>query len=355
VSRAAALMAICLSACTGMITPSGAGGGNGGVGGGNNGSGGGTGGGDDAGVACAENRNDAIRLSLEKACAGCHTNSSRPFFGSLAAFENGLVWNAKYVTPGNPDTSLLIALLEGRGDGTYKQMPTNVTYAEALAAGKATLTIDELKEWIRTLPAMPPDTVGPSPDAFTVRRLSAEEMVSSLMDQLGLTIEDFIDTGRATWRVEPYTFRGGKLGVWPVDIAPGISTQYVSDARSGERFLALGGPNTLQLRGRDRTLAPSAMQTLVQVSQAWCAQAIDKAGNKAVLKTVTLADTSATKSLEIKANLRALQLRMLGVPATDAEVDALFGLYLKFEPASTRAAWTAVCASFVRHPQWLTF
>ncbi len=180
-------------------------------------------------------------------------------------------------------------------------------------------------------------------------------MVSSLMDQLGLTLEDFIDTGRPTWRDEAYTFRGGQLAVWPVDIAPGISGQYVSDARAGERFLALGGPNTLLLRGRDKTLAPSAMQTLVQVSQAWCSLAVDKAGNKAVLKTVTLADKSATKSAEIKDNIRALYLRMLGVPAQDADVDALFGLYVKHEAASTKAGWVSVCSSLVRHPQWLTF
>ncbi len=337
------LAALALTACTGTITgpPGGAGGGSATVG--------------DGGQPCAESRNDAIRLGLEKACAGCHTNSSRPFFGSLEAFENGLVWNPAYVKPGDPDNSLLVKLLEGRGTGTYKQMPTNTTYAEAVTAGKASLSIEQLKQWIRELPPTPPGAVGPSPDAFTVRRLSAEEMVTSLMDQLGLTIEDFIDTGRATWRDEPYTFRGGRLAVWPVDIAPGISGQYVSDARAGERFLALGGPNTLQLRARDVTLAPSAMQTLVQVSQAWCALAIDKAGNKAVLSTVTLADKSATKSTELKANVRALHLRMLGEPATDADVEALYGLYVKHEAATTKAGWVAVCAALVRHPQWLTF
>jgi len=345
-----ALLLLFLSGCTGVIGAS-----SGGSGGGAGGASGAGGGSPTVDAGCAENRNDSIRLGLEQACAGCHTNSSRPFFGSLEAFENGLVWNAKYVKPGDPDNSLLIALLEGKGTGTYKQMPTGITYADALASGKATFTIEQLKQWIRELPAMPPANVGPSPDAFTVRRLTAEEMVTALMDQLGLTIEDFIDTGRPTWRDEPYTFRGGRLGVWPVDLAPGISGQYVSDARSGERFLALGGPNTLQLRGRDTTLAPSAMQTLVQVSQAWCGLAVDKASNKAVLKTVTLADKSATKSVEIKADLKALSLRMLGVPPTDAEVEALFGLYVKHEAASTKAGWVAVCAALVRHPQWVTF
>lgn len=335
-------VALLLTGCTGKI-------------GGSGGAGGATGAGGGAELPCAESRNDAIRLSLEKACAGCHTNGSRPFFGSLEAFENGLVWNPSYVKPGDPDNSLFIQLLEGRGSGTYKSMPTNTSYAQAITDGRATLSIDQLKQWIRELPPVATGAVAPSAEAFTVRRLTAEEMVSSLLDQLGLTVEDFIDTSRPTWRDEPYTFRGGRLGVWPVDLAPGISGQYVSDARSGERFLALGGPNTLLLRGRDVTLAPSAMQTLVQVSQAWCGIAIDKPGNKAVLKTVTLADRSATKSIEIKDNIRALHLRMLGVPALDADVDAVFGLYVKYEAANPRAGWISVCASFVRHPQWLTF
>lgn len=335
---------VVLTACTGKINEGGAGGGAGP---------GGAGGGGE--VACAESRNDAVRLSLEKACAGCHTNGSRPFFGSLEAFENGLVWNPHYVKPGDPDHSLFILLLEGKGTGTYKSMPTNLSYADALAQGKASMSLADLKQWIRELPPTPPGAVGPSPEAFTVRRLTAEEMVTSLMDQLGLTLADFVDTSRPTWPDEPFTFRGGRLGVWPVDPAPGISNQYVSDARAGERFLALGGPNTLLLRGRDTTLAPSAMQTLVQVSQAWCGLAVDKAGNKAVLKTVTLADKSATKATEIKADIRALHLRMLGVPAEDADVDALFALFQKYETANTRASWVAVCSSFVRHPQWLTF
>jgi hypothetical protein len=341
-------LALLLVSCTGKISPGGVGGGNG-AGGGN---GGGAGGG---AVACAENHNDELRLGLQQACAGCHTTGSRPFFGSLEAFENGLVWNAKYVTPGDPDKSLLVQLLEGKGPGTYKQMPTGVTFADAVASGASTVTLEQIKEWIRTLPPSAPGPIEPSAEAFNVRRLTAEEMVTSLMDQLGLTLDDFADTSSPTWQDEELTFRGGKLAVWPVDPAPGISHQYVSDARAGERFLSLGGPNTLLLRGRDKTLAPSAMQTLVQVSQAWCSLAIDKAGNKAVLRYVTLADKSATKSAEIRQNIAALHLRMLGAEASAADLDDLYALYVKLEAANTHAAWVGVCSSFVRHPQWLTF
>lgn len=349
-------LALCLAGCSGNIMGPGAGGagGTGGSGGSGAGAGGASGAGGGA-VACAQNQNDTFRLGLAGACAGCHVSGNRPFFASLDAFENGLVWDKRFVLPGDPDNSQLVKLLEGRGTGTYPQMPTGETYAQAVTAGKATVTLEQVKEWIRTLPAGPPTSAGPLPAAFTVRRLTAEEMVTTLMDQLGLTLEDFVSTGSSTWREEPYTFNGRALGVWPVDAAPGISGQYVSDARAGERFLALGGPNIILSRGRDKTLAPAALQTLVQVSQAWCAQAVDKAQNRAILSTVTLADTSATKADDVQKNIAALHLRMLGVPPTAAEIAQVYALYLQLEPKGTRAAWIAVCAGYVRHPQWLTF
>jgi hypothetical protein len=348
-----AALVLALAACSGSIMgpgPASGAGGSGATGG--SGAATGTGGG---AVACAENQNDTFRLGLAGACAGCHSSGNRPLFASLEAFENGLVWDKRFVLPGDPDNSQLVKLLEGRGTGTYPQMPTGESFAQALASGKATVTLAQVKEWIRTLPAAPPTSAGPSPEGFTLRRLTAEEMVTSLMDQLGLTIEDFVSTSRPTWRDEEYTFEGRTLGVWPVDAAPGISRQYVSDARSGERFLALGGPNIILARGRDKTLAPASMQTLVQVSQAWCAQAIDKPQNRAVLSAVTLADKSATKAADIQKNIAALHLRMLGAAPTDAEVAQVYALYLQLEPKGTRAAWTAVCAAYVRHPQWLTF
>ncbi|HEY0881901.1 MAG TPA: hypothetical protein VGD87_10250, partial [Archangium sp.] len=84
--------------------------------------------------------------------------------------------------------------------------------------------------------------------------------------------------------------------------------------------------------------------------------AITKTGNTAVLRHVTLMDKSATKSAEIKQNLSQLWLRMLGEPATAAEIDELYTqVYLPLEPQSTTAAWTASCAALVRHPKWLTY
>lgn len=349
------IAALALAGCTGKIAMpnTGGGGGSGNTGGG---SGGGSGGGD-AGIPCAPaNHNDEIRLAMNTGCSGCHTVGNHPFFASLDSFENGLVYNIKYVTPGDPDNSYLIQLIEGMAQGSYKQMPPGETYATLLGDGRATLTVDQLKDWIRNLPPAPTRLAGPSLEHFAVRRLTAEEMTLSLLDQLGLTVEDFIDTSDSNWRDQEYTVNGGKLFVWPGDWAPGISQQYVSDSSTVDRFEALGGPSTLFYRKRDVQLGPSAMQTLVQVSQAWCQRAVDKQGNTAVLRYVTLADTSASKADAIKQNISALWLRMLGQPATIDDVDGLYtDVYLHYESTDTRTAWTAVCAALVRNPLWLTY
>ncbi|MFZ5442520.1 MAG: hypothetical protein ACOZQL_21095 [Myxococcota bacterium] len=313
------------------------------------------GGGADAGCP-PEGRNDEIRLALAPACASCHTTGNKPYFASLAAFENGLVYDLKWVDPANPEGSGLVKLLEGTAAGSYPQMPPGEPYAAFLANGRVKLSLDEVKAWIRALPPRGAVDEGPSPEAFTVRRLRADEMVVSLMDQLGLGLEDFVDTSSPDWRNRELTVNGGKLFVWPTDWAPGISQQYVSDKRTTERYETLGGAVILQRRKHDEALGPAAMQTLVQVSQAWCRRAIEKPGNTAVLRHVTLADTSATKAADIRKNIASLSLRMLGDVPGDAEVSELYEqVYLPLESASTKTAWTAVCSALIRHPKWLTY
>jgi len=301
-------------------------------------------------------KNDEIRQALAPACAACHVAGNKPYFASLSAFENGLAYDAKWVNPADPAGSGLVKLLEGTASGSYPQMPPGENYASLVAAGRATLTVEQVKEWIATLPPRGSTNDGPSPEAFTVRRLRAEEIILSLMEQLGLSPEDFVDTSSPDWRTQEWTARGGRLFVWPTDWAPGISQQYVSDKRSTERYETLGGAVVLQGRKKDVGLGPSSLQTVVQMSQAWCRLAIEKPGNTAVLRYVTLADTSATKSADVKRNLQQLWLRMIGEPATDAEIDELYTeVYVPLESTSTKVAWTGVCAALVRHPKWLSY
>jgi hypothetical protein len=306
---------------------------------------------------CApSNRNDEIRLGLAPACEGCHLTGNKPFFASLTAFENGLVYDERYVKRGDPDNSLLIQLLKGTAPGSYPQMPPGQPYEELAANGRVKLTIAQVEAWIRELPPPPERLETPDAEAFSVRRLSAEEMVVSLMDQLGLTLEDFVSTSDPNWRNKAYVVNGGKLFLWPGDWAPGISNEYVSDSRSVERFDALGGGNSLVYRKRDVSFGPSAAQTLVQMSQAWCARAVDKKGNKAVLRYATLTDTSANNPDAVQKNLRALYLRMLGQPPSETEAKELYErVYVPLEAQSTRLAWIGVCAALIRHPLWITY
>ncbi len=307
------------------------------------------------GPTCAVSRNDEVRLAMQGACVACHAAGTKPFFASLEAFENGLVWNPKYVTPGDPDSSYLVALLEGKGTGTYPQMPQGVTYTAQVDAHVATISLAEIKTWLKELPAAP-TSAEPSAAAFTVRRLTAEEMIFGLMSQLDLSLADFAMNPDTSGNSGDLSFSYDHLAVWPVDWAPGIRNYYGSDSRAGERFLALGGPNTNFQRKRDSTLAPAAVGTLVQVSQAWCNVALQKR-SKNLLRYVTLTDTSKTNPSAIKKNIGQLYLRMLAEPPTEADVDHLYDdLYVPLETSKdTSTAWTGVCAALVRNPLWLTY
>jgi hypothetical protein len=341
--RALVVVLLSASACTGSITSGGKPfGGDGGLL-------------DDGGCAPVS-RNDEVRLALAGACAGCHVSGAKPYWASLTAFES-LVYDPKYVVRGEPENSLLLKLFKATATGgSFTQMPPGETYESMLARGAATMSVADLEQWVRELPPQGAVLAEPIPERFGVRRLTGEELVLTAMSQLGLTLEDFVDTTSMNWRNEAYTVRGGRFFIWPKDWAPGISGQYVSDSRTIERYEALGGMAALDNRKKDTDLGPAAVQTLVQMSQAWCRRAIEKPGNTAVLRYVTLADKSATKAADIKKNLASLHLRMLSEPASEATVEALYTkLYLPLEATSTKAAWTAVCASFMRHPQWLSY
>lgn len=311
----------------------------------------------DGGVDCAAaGRNDEIRLALAPACEGCHLTGNKPFFASLTAFESGLVYNERYVKRGDPGNSLLVQMLKGVAPGSYAQMPPGQRYDELVASGRVSLTVAQVEAWIRDLPAPPEQLEAPAPEEFRVRRLSAEEMVVVLMDQLGLSLEDFVSTSDPNWRNRAYVVNWNKFFVWPGDWSPGISGEYVSDPRTVERFEALGGGNSLLYRKKDVGFGPSAAQALVQMSQAWCARAVDKASNKAVLRYVALADTSTKNPDAVQKNLRYLYLRMLGQPPPDAEAKALYEqVYLPLETQSTRLGWIGVCAALIRHPLWITY
>jgi len=306
-----------------------------------------------ASVACAESKTDEVRLLLEPTCAGCHGQSSnKPFFVSLAAFENLLVRNPAYVQPGKPDTSLVVRLLEGTGEGLFKQMPpSGDSFATLAEAGKTHIEVAAVRSWITELEALP---ASEAPDLSTAstRRLTAEELTTTLMDQIGLVFDDDFVQGFGQNYGSPTVLFKGDLGVYSPDASPPPDSSRNREAR----FLALGGPGWMARRPRDQSISPPFLQTLVQLSQAWCRMAVQKPTNEVLFAKVKKDATSAADAASIRDNIAYLYLRMLGEAPTDEDVARVFDeVFVRYEPEGSDVAWTAVCASFVRHPLWLSF
>jgi hypothetical protein len=256
---------------------------------------------DGGGTPCIASKDDEIRQRLAPACDRCHgAGTTKPFFASLDAFESLLVANPNYVQPGAPESSLLIKLLEGHGTGTFTQMPLGENYDALVAQGKTNLPLSELKDWVTSLSAMSVSDQ-PDPGAVATRRLTAEEIADSLMGELGLTRADFAQKQGETW-----FFDAAQLGLFPPNEVGGFAPQYNNDYAAAARFEALGGPNTMAFRAREKIVSTSALQVLVQVSQAWCRKAVKKPGNTAILKEATLADKSNSAADKIKRNISAL-------------------------------------------------
>ena len=304
-------------------------------------------------VACAESKTDEVRLLLEPTCAGCHGQSSnKPFFVSLAAFENLMVRNPAYVVPGKPDESGLIRLLEGKGDGLFKQMPpSGDSFATLAGAGKTHIEVAGVRAWIAELEALPPNEA-PDLSTASTRRLTAEELTTTLMDQIGLVFEDDFVAGYGADYGSPTVQLKGDLAAYSPDSAPPPEAAGDREAR----FIALGGPGWMARRPRDQSISPPFLQNLVQLSQAWCRMAVNKTTNEVLFAKVQKDATSTAAAAQIKDNIAYLYLRMLGEAPTADDVGRVYDeIFLRYEPEGTDVAWTAVCASFVRHPLWLSF
>lgn len=279
--------------------------------------------------------------ALKPTCEGCHVFTSRPFFASLAAFESVIVSDPRWVVPGAPERSALLSLLEG----TVNPMPPppSLPFARLAEAGQTRIDLPQLAAWIRGL--APPGA--PRTPPRLVRRKTAEQIARTLMDQLGLVEADFYDGAFNLRASDGYAVRSPDL------------TPFVDPfEQGGTLFAALGGPHHLEGKWRNDGITPSSLQALTHVSQAWCRAAVEKPGNRRVLRLASLTDRSATPAgaAAIRANIAALWLAMTGEPATAADVDDLFAsVFQAYEPRGTATAWTAVCAAIVRDPLWMTW
>lgn len=304
----------------------------------------GGGGVDDPALACAESRNDEVRLRLAPTCAACHgAGTARPFFATLAAFEDLLAYDPDFVVRGDPDASPLIALLEGRGIGAYPQMPlVGDPFATLASRGETGITMDELRAWVRDLPPPDPSRSGPNLGAPATRRLTANEVIEAIQVALGQ---------EPTGGVPPLLRVNG-----PQPLSPD-SPRYVdyNDEQRLQTYLMLGGGSHLQQRTPEAAWSPSSLMTLTQVAQAACAAAAES-DNPHLFHDVGASDRLPEAATAVRANIAYLYERFLHVPPADAEVDAFFtNVYAPAEATGTRVAWTQVCAALIRDPLFITF
>lgn len=301
----------------------------------------------DASVAaplCATNRNDEIRLKLAPQCEACHgARAGRPFFENLAAFEDLLVYNPAFVVRGDPDRSPLVAMLEGRATGAYRQMPLGGDpFATRASRGETRVSMDELREWIRTLPPPDPARQGPDPGAITTRRLSADETINALAIALGQP---------ANGGVPPLLALDGPQPLSP-DSPAGVDYQ---DALRRDTYLMLGGPSYLAQRRPEPTWSPGSLLTLTQLAQGICSRAAAM-NNAQLFKFAMASERLPMAEANVRRNIAYLYERFLHEPAPMAAVDALFTrVYQPAESTSTRVAWTQVCVALARDPLFITF
>jgi hypothetical protein len=299
-------------------------------------------GGSTTGGQCAVSDNDAVRIGLEPTCKPCHdTGSNLPIFASLEAFENLLVYDSSLVVPGDPDKSKLVALLQGKAQGTYTQMPLTGQPFAKLAS--TSITMDAITDWIANLAPPDPSRIGPHRDSPMTRRLRVGELVFALQRTLGYA------------EVGPTDDSAGKpQTLWVRDPTALGDITYVNIGAT-RTWSVLGGGNSFSRVKDDTELSPSALRTITEMSLEWCGAAVGRS-DQTIFRDAMPTDTSMAAPEKIRANIAYLHLRLLGEPAAKADVDAYYdGVFLPAEPRGTAVAWTEVCAALVRDPRFLTF
>ncbi len=289
---------------------------------------------------------------LKPVCEGCHVSGERGYFASLDSFQSLLVADARYVVPGDPDGSVLVALLQGASRGAFSQMPpSGDTYAALVQSGTATLTVDEVKGWITALATQVRD---PNPDrnAPRITRVSANQVRRALYQQLGLDAADFF-VAAEEFGIEMAESRGD-------DNYPLLSPDDLPAPRQGTteaRHANLGGFSVVAQQSADRSPSSNYVNTLVQLSQRWCRMAIDKPGNTALFAD----DGNSADDSEANVVATAKQWSRLfhAVELDDAEAQRLYAdvfVPLRADPAAdTTSAFSGLCSYFIRHPSWVFY
>ena len=297
---------------------------------------------------------DEMFTALEPTCGTCHRVGQTPYFASSASFYNLLVRDPAWVTPGDPDSSRLVAILEGRAPDPYPQMPLGLrSFAQLADDGETDASMEDVRAFITDLEGCRAETPEPRPRR-EVRRKSARQIHNALRQRLGLVDDDIVryDSGGSGSE--------DRYPIWSPDTVRRLTSGVNIDPfnlGAARRWYALGGESYLLGTRANDALSPTFGQTIVQVSQAWCRIAVEKPGNDALFRHVQQGQLEGATPEQIKDNIAYLMLRLWGHVATPAEVDAnyasIYQSYVLSEDPAT--AWVAVCASLVRDPMWLVY
>ena len=96
-----------------------------------------------------------VYAGLRPSCGPCHypgAPAHTAYFVSEMTFQELVAEDPTVVTPGDPDNSLLIQLLDGTADGAFTQMPLQGDPFTVLStAGETEITTEAIRWWITTL------------------------------------------------------------------------------------------------------------------------------------------------------------------------------------------------------------
>lgn len=297
-------------------------------------------------------RNQAVFDALQPTCEGCHSTGSRGYFASLQAFESLVVYNPDEVVPGKPDESQLILLLEGKGTRAFTQMPiSGPTFADIAAKGGTSLTVAQIRDWVTNLQARAQDKL-PSIEARRITRIGAADVQRALYQQLGLSDDDFF-VPASNFSIPHKTSQDDNN--YPLTSPDSIPAPY--EALPTERYASLGGGAPMVQMKADATVSPSFVGTLTQVSQRWCAKALAKTPNAALLPAGASIATGSAEPDKVKAILRYWFLHFHSVDATPAEIDRVYdGVFLPLEAGKdVQTGYIGACSYFIRHPDWIFY
>lgn len=299
---------------------------------------------------CGQASDETLRImrGLAPNCEGCHITGTRAFFSSVGAFQNLIAADPRMVIPGDPDNSEFIKLLEGRSSGAFSKMPIGTkSYAQLVADGAASLTVEEVKQWIRGLATQGRDA-RPDPTAARITRVKAEQVQRALYQQLGLGYDDFF-------------FNTSDYGVPLADprtdetypFQPADSYLVPRRQQPVERFHALGGGSVIDQHQSDTSPAPTFALTITQVSQRWCRLSLGKQNGLALFPNGT---TQATTEANVKATIARWFVHFHGTRAQPADIDAMYStVWAPLFATSAEAGWVGLCSAFIRHPDWIFY